>query len=547
MSSAMEQPLTRIMGLHALEYCERLYYLEEVEEIRVADQAVYDGRRFHEEIPEYVEMTSMVLESVSLGLKGKVDCVRTSNGRLLPYEYKKGHASKDKQGNYRAWRSDEIQIGAYAMLLEENMGQVIEEGRIYYGADHRTIVIPIDETLRNGVKVALEKAQKLRESTERPSIANNERLCARCSLAPVCLPEEERLIDTPSHQVIRLFPEDREKLDIHVTSHGATIRRSGNTIVIENRNNEKQTLPSVHLNSITLHGQSVQLTTQALMLCAEKGISVHWMTSGGKYLGSVTKSVDGVQRRLRQYKALVSDEVKLDLAKKLVTAKIESQLRYVLRSTRGKERSTVVVSALEAMRHAISKGKKAKASSELLGFEGMAAQAYFSCMGEITADAEIQGMNFLTRNRRPPRDPVNALLSFYYGMLYKDCVEAITVVGLDPTIGFYHQPRSQAYPLALDLMELFRVPMCDITAIGTIHRNQWSVDEDFVKAGSQVWLSDEGKKKAIAAYERRKQDTWKHPIIGYSLSYARSIELEVRLLEKEWSGKPGLFAQSRLR
>lgn len=132
-------------------------------------------------------------------------------------------------------------------------------------------------------------------------------------------------------------------------------------------------------------------------------------------------------------------------------------------------------------------------------------------------------------------------------MLYKDCVEAITVVGLDPTIGFYHQPRSQAYPLALDLMEIFRVSLCDITAMGTIHRKQWDVEEDFTKAGDQVWLSEAGKKKAIAAYERRKQDTWKHPVIGYSLSYDRAIELEVRLLEKEWSGRPGLFAQSRLR
>lgn len=547
MSLAMDQPLTRIMALHAIEYCERLYYLEEVEEIRIADQAVFDGRRFHEEMPEYVEMTSMTLASQEWGIQGKVDCIRTAQGNWIPYEYKKGHAKSDRTGNHSAWSSDEVQIAAYAILLEEHFGQKIHEGRVYYAADHRTICVPIDDIMRKRVRQSIARAQSLRERTERPPITENERLCSRCSLAPVCLPEEERLIDSPKREVIRLFPEDRDKLDMHVMSYGSNIRRSGLTLVVENREGEKQVFPSEQVNSITLHGQSVQMTTQALMLCADKGISVHWMSGGGKYIGSVTKAAGGVQRRLRQYKALTDVELTLRLAKTVVMAKAESQLRYMLRSTRGKERTPTTVGAIEMMRHAISKSKKAETITELLGYEGTVAKAYFTCFAELTVTEQESGMIFSHRNRRPPQDPVNALLSFYYGMLYKDCVEAITVVGLDPTIGFYHQPRSQAYPLALDLMEIFRVPLCDVTAMGTIHRKQWVVEEDFVQAGNQVWLSESGKKKAIAAYERRKQDSWKHPVIGYSLSYDRAIELEVRLLEKEWSGKPGLFAQSRLR
>ncbi|WP_203421430.1 type I-MYXAN CRISPR-associated endonuclease Cas4/Cas1 [Brevibacillus borstelensis] len=548
MSAAADQPLTRIMALHALEYCERLFFLEEVEEIRLADQAVYDGRRLHEEMPKYIELTNFTLESPTLGIRGKVDCIRSVDGNWIPYEYKKGHAKKSSsRGIYEAWPSDEIQVAAYAMLLEEHFGQRIPEGKVYYASDHRTVSVPVDEQMRSRVRQAISRAEALRASTERPHITTNERLCARCSLAPVCLPEEERLLDSPKREVIRLFPEDREKLDLHVASHGAYIRRSGLSLVVEQRDGEKEVFPSEQINSLSIHGQSVQLSTQALMLCAEKGIAVHWLTGGGNYIGSVTKAAGGVQRRLRQYKALTDDAVKLALAKKLVLAKMESQLRYVLRCTRGKPRSNTVVTAVEAIRHAVSHSQKVKTTEELLGWEGSAAKAYFACFAEFTADELEAGMAFSHRNRRPPKDPANALLSFYYGMLYKDCVEAITVVGLDPTIGFYHQPRSQAYPLALDLMEIFRVSLCDITAMGTIHRKQWDVEEDFTKAGDQVWLSEAGKKKAIAAYERRKQDTWKHPVIGYSLSYDRAIELEVRLLEKEWSGRPGLFAQSRLR
>jgi CRISPR-associated protein Cas1 len=124
---------------------------------------------------------------------------------------------------------------------------------------------------------------------------------------------------------------------------------------------------------------------------------------------------------------------------------------------------------------------------------------------------------------------------------------AITVVGLDPSLGFFHRPRSQAPPLALDLMELFRVPLVDLPVIASINRKQWDIENDFDVAGQQVWLSDEGRKKLIRIYERRKSDYWRHPVLRRSLSYSRIIELEVRLLEKEWMGEAGLFARMRLR
>jgi CRISP-associated protein Cas1 len=161
------------------------------------------------------------------------------------------------------------------------------------------------------------------------------------------------------------------------------------------------------------------------------------------------------------------------------------------------------------------------------------------------------------RNRRPPKDRCNALLSYGYALLLKDITNAILVVGLDPSLGFYHTPRSQAHPLALDLMEIFRVTLVDLPVIGSINRKQWDETEDFTIAGKQVWLSDSGRKKFIQIYERRKADQWKHPVIGYSLSYSRHLELEVRLLEKEWTDKlsstdtnlepKGLFARMRLR
>ena len=156
-------------------------------------------------------------------------------------------------------------------------------------------------------------------------------------------------------------------------------------------------------------------------------------------------------------------------------------------------------------------------------------------------------LRFNGRNRRPPRDCFNALLSFGYALLYRDVMQAILAVGLEPSFGFYHTPRSASHPLALDLMELFRVSLWDIAVVASVNRLQWSPDDDFTIADKQVWLNDKGRKRAIEVYERRKEDQWKHPVTGYSLSYARLIELECRLLEKEWTGEPGLFARFECR
>jgi CRISPR-associated protein Cas1 len=156
-------------------------------------------------------------------------------------------------------------------------------------------------------------------------------------------------------------------------------------------------------------------------------------------------------------------------------------------------------------------------------------------------------LRFSKRSRRPPRDRINALLGFGYALVYQAVLQAVVAVGLEPALGFFHTPRSSAHPLVLDLMELFRVPIWDMVLIGSVNRLQWDPASDFSVTPGRVWLSQSGRKKAIQLFEKRLLETWKHPVVGYSLSYARLIELEVRLLEKEWTGSPGLFARMRLR
>jgi CRISPR-associated protein Cas1 len=511
---------------------------------------VYAGRRLHVEIErEEVEgeWLTLTLESERWGLVGKIDCVRRWDGMLIPYEHKRGRSARGQAGGAAAWPSDRLQVVAYAALLEEHTGRTVTEGRVRYHADNTMVRVPMDAQAHTDLQRAIARARALQSSVERPPVADNERLCVRCSLAPVCLPEETRLAQQSDYKTIRLFPADDDRQVLHVLTPGAKIGRKGDQLEVTAKEAEPQRYPVQEIGQVVLHGFA-QITTQALRLCAEREVGVHWVTMGGRYMGAWTAGAGPVQRRIRQYKALTDPAVCLRLAKQLAEARVRGQLSVLLRASRDVGRATAVVKdAISGMRKLLRPLTHADSLESLRGYEGSIAAQYFGALPDLIAPEVSALMRPDGRNRRPPRDRCNALLSFGYALALKDVMNAILVVGLDPALGFYHQPRSQAHPLALDLLELFRVPLVDLPVLASINRRQWDETEDFQVAGQQVWLSDAGQKKFIQIYERRKADQWKHPVIGHALSYARLIELEVRLLEKEWMNEGGLFARMRLR
>ncbi|RLC44731.1 MAG: type I-MYXAN CRISPR-associated endonuclease Cas4/Cas1 [Candidatus Coatesbacteria bacterium] len=546
---AAQEPPIRVMALRALAYCERLFYLEEVEEIYVANELVYAGRTLHEEAfrQDGLEPRSFEMSSERLGLVGKVDAVRHRDGSWVPYELKRGRPYRAKDKSPRAWPADALQVCAYGMLLEEFTHTRVKECRVRYDAEKVTVRVPLDEDARAAVLMAVHRARHLREATERPPITRDERKCVRCSLAPVCLPEEERAYEHDGWDTIRLFPAIPDGRVIHVTRHGTRIGRSGETLKIEERDVEKRVFPIHDVDCLVIHGYG-QITTQALMLCAAHNIPVHWVTAGGRYVGAFSGGAGPVQRRIRQYMALSNPAVALDLARRLAHAKVEGQLRYLLRATcKHKPRTESVMSAVERIRRRLKDIAHAQSISSVRGYEGDGARAYFRALPHLLGHDVPEAMRPKGRSRRPPRDRFNALLGFGYALLNRSVLQSIIAVGLEPAFGFLHQPRTAAHPLVLDIMELFRVPVWDIPLIGSINRRQWDTEQDFSVTRDRVWLSGSGRKKAINLYERRLEDRWKHPVAGYSLSYARTIELEVRLLEKEWTLKKGLFARARLR
>ena len=543
------QIIVNVSALQALFYCPRQFYLQEVEGIRTPNAEVYSGLRLHTELERdgADAWDHYVLENTDLGICGRVDALKTESGQVIPYEHKKGRCFRGDNNEAQAWPGDRIQVLAYALLLEAELGKAVPEGRIRYHADNVLVHVPLDVDAREEVKAAIAQAQHLQTSTTRPLVTTNENLCTRCSVAEVCLPEATRLIQGNSEQPLRLFPQDDERQIIHVTEAGTSIGKNGEQIKITKRDGTTSLLPSRQVGQLVLHGY-VQISTQAMYFCADQSIGVHFISGRGRYIGSFDTRQGNVQRRIQQYQALTQPNQCLQLARQLVTCRGQSQRKFLMRGQRNSSTANdALADAIEQMQRTLKRVAKAESLNSLLGLEGNLAAIYFKALPQLMAESTASEFQFSGRNRRPPKDRFNAMLGFGYALLLKDIMNAILTVGLEPSLGFYHQPQRQAPPLALDLMEIFRVPLVDMPIMAAINRNQWDPDADFDITGEQVWLNDSGRRKFISLYERRKEETWKHPVVQHSLTYRRLMELEVRLLEKEWLGEGGLFAQLVLR
>lgn len=540
-----EAPL-RIMALHALLYCERLFYLEEVEEIRVADANVYAGRRLHDNVVAEDDVTpekrSFQAESERWGLVGKADAVRKRDGRWIAYEHKKGRCRRSADEVPEPWPSDRIQAIAYGTVISEVLGEPVTEARIRYHKDNVTVRVIIDDAARQDLAGVIERARELRRSDLRPPVTENERLCGSCSLAPVCLPEEER----GKPEQIQLFPARRSGQTLHVVSPKARVGRSANTLLIT-VDDDVQKLPIEDVDSVVIHGFG-QMTTQALHLCSSRGIPIQWYSMGGKFMAG-TQSISGrVRQRIRQFKALSDPQVCLNLSRVTIQAKVESQLRYLLRATRGDDhRRHENQQGIERIRTTLAGLQTATSLETIRGLEGQAAKSYFGALPSLISSQATERLVPKGRTKHPPRDRFNCLLSYGYSLLFGLIHRSLIAVGLEPAFGYMHQPRSAAPPLVLDVMELFRTVIWDMPLIGSVNRAMWLDDTLFCVSPGQIWLSESGKRQAIQLFEGRLCETFKHPHTGSSIEYARIVELECRLLEKEWSGYPGEFGQMRLR
>jgi CRISPR-associated protein Cas1 len=221
----------------------------------------------------------------------------------------------------------------------------------------------------------------------------------------------------------------------------------------------------------------------------------------------------------------------LQLSRTVVKAKLTNQRTLLMRSLRsGDGERGSEEPAARGIADLLGKLDDANSLESLLGLEGQGAALYFGEFGRfLKAQPPGSGFDFKARNRRPPRDPVNALLSFAYSILCKDCFSAACTVGFDPYKGFFHANRHGKPSLALDLLEEFRPVIADSVVL-TLINNEMLTPKDFLVWNSSCQLTEEGRKKFFKAYEMRKSAVVSHPVYGYRMSYSRMVEVQARML-----------------
>ena len=546
-----EEPLLPVRMLNEFAYCPRLCYLEWVQG-EFADSAdTVEGRFQHRTVdrgrqrqkptkeetgePAKIHERSVHLSSDRLGLTAKVDLIEGEGSRVTPVDYKRGKRPHVPQGAYEPER---VQVCAQGLILRDN-GFVCESGVIYFAGSKERVRVEFDEALvARTLELASQMAEVARGGLIPPPLEDSPK-CPRCSLVGICLPDEVRLLKAAGDPPVEprlLFPARDDALPLHVQHQGARIRKDGNVLQVWD---EETLLAEARLEEVShlvLFG-GVQVSTPVIQELCWRGIPISYLTQGG-WLYGITHGLwhKNVELRRRQYEAASDPRRSLALAQGFVRAKI-ANCRTLLRRNHPDPPESLLRDLKEDMERAADVDRM----DSLLGIEGTAAHRYFSAFGGMFrgGDGPTPAFDFQQRNRRPPRDPVNAMLSFAYALLTREWTATLQAVGFDPYLGFYHQPRYGRPALALDLMEEFR-PLVADSVVLTAANNGEVRAEDFISAMGSVSLTAAGRTRFIEAYERRMSQEITHPVFGYRISYRRVLEGQARLLGRYLAGEiPG--------
>jgi len=523
--------LVPVRMLNEFEYCPRLFYLEWVQG-RFEDNPDTVVGRFHHRsadagggrIPApdsdepFSAARSVMVGSDSLGLIARADIIEADEGSVVPVEVKKGRPPDHGP----AWAPEMIQLCAIGLILRDN-GYKTDHGEFYFAETRQRTRLDFDHDLTERTLQLTEKLREVAAQPDPPPPLIDSPRCPRCSLVGICLPDETNLqagrSDIPPR---RLTPRDSAARPLYVTVQGATIGTQGGRAVISKHGEELESARMIDLSQVSVYG-NVSLSSQFMRAAFREEIPVCWFSYGGWFQG-IAEGLPSKHVDLRRRQVGIASQAGLPIAARIVEGKIRNSRTLLRRNSRQD-----VASALDQLKDLADQTAASPSIESLLGIEGTAARIYFSKFATMLRDDEAGTFDFDGRNRRPPRDPVNCLLSFAYSLLVKDLTATVFAVGFDPYLGFYHRPRYGRPALALDLAEEFRPLVADSVVINAINNGEVPASS-FLTRAQGVALTDDGRKSFIAAYERRLDQQVTHPVYGYRITYRRVFEVQARML-----------------
>src|ERR1035437_4016856 len=503
--------------------------------------------------PQSIHSRSVQLSSERLRVIAKMDLVEVEDGAVTPVDYKHGRP-RDGSDGLELWPADRAQLGVQGIVLREN-GYRCDEGVAYYRKTGQRVRVAFDEAQIAETEALILEAWGLAEAGEIPAPLVDSPKFPGCSLVGICLPDEtwrpaEEEVEAPRQLALFDLPRRKpakrevrpmmtprsELRPLYLNTQGVKVGRSGAVLQVKDKEKLLQEVRIGEICQVNLMG-NIQITTQAVQALCEAEVPICYFSMGGWFYGiTLGLNTKNVFLRRNQFRLAEQEYFARTIARRLVAGKIRNQRTLLQRNHVEPKRET-----LSGMKEMAERAEGAGSLEELLGLEGNAARMYFGEFAGMMKPDEEAGTSPLPfamdgRNRRPPRDPVNAMLSLGYSLLAKDLTVACYAVGFDPYVGFYHQPRFGRPALALDLMEPFRALIVDSAVLTAVNTGMVTA-RDFVRAGGAVALTAGGRKAFFRAYEMRMDTLVTHPMFEYRVSYRRLLEIQARLLARVLEGE----------
>lgn len=521
-------------------YCPRLFHLEWVQGRFATNDDVEEGLYVHRVVDEPGgdlpppqddlerfagrASRSFWLTSTVLGVSAKVDIVEVGDdGSVVPVDYKKG--APDPRGGI--WETDAVQSTLQAALLQE-AGYTVRQAEVWYAETRQRLTLPVTDRSIEDVLAVLARLRQTAADPDPPPPLQGSPKCARCSLVGICLPDEVNALrvreDAPPRPR-RLMAADPDSRPLYLQEQGAVVGIRRGRLEVFKDGDRLGSFRLIDVSQLCVQG-NVTVTPQAMRELFAREIPVCWFSYGGWFAG-MSQGLPGKNVDLRRSQFTASADVLTRIAARMIEAKVRNSRTLLRRNTR-----EPVDAVIEQLRELAVAARTAGSSSSLLGIEGTAARLYFARFGGMFAEhvaVDTASFQHNGRARRPPPDPVNALLSFLYSLLVKDLSATLAMVGFDPYQGVYHRPRFGRPALALDLAEEFRPLVADGTVVQVVNNGEIKPSH-FIRRAGGCQLTRDGRRVVIAAYERRMAHEIKHPVFGYRVSYRRALDVQARIL-----------------
>lgn len=509
-------------------FCPRRAWLEAAGETTDTDQVtagVLAHRRVDTREGRNQTYRAVDIYHSSLGLTGRCDHLSVKpDGTVKIIEYKATPVRR-RPDVTEAMR---IQLALQLMCLKD-MGIQASGQAVHFVSHHTTVGVTLSGDDLELAKQYVHRTRQICESPTAPEPLEDDPRCTRCSHIDVCLPEETRRPHVQRHITVS----DPDCQVVHLATPGSRASLSKGRMIVRSGGDELATLPIERVQGLVVHG-NVDLSSALIREMCWRGLTIVWCSGTGRVSGwsRSAHSANGLQR-VRQHEA--SAQGRLGLARALVSAKIRNQATLLRRSIG----STDTVKTLRASQKA---AESAQTIDQLRGIEGHAAAVYFS-MFPAMLSAEKRA-DFVARwpgrNGRGATDPLNAALNFVYGVLTTEAIRAIAACGLDPHAGFLHSSTRNKPALALDLMEEFRAPIADSVVVRAINNGELTT-ASFSDALGSCRLTEKGRKKLIAGFEQRIQTKFRHPVVNYTTTWRRAMEIQARMILKYIDGSQSRY------